>query len=177
MLTNNYYTNPNSKHTCFPKKIKLKCDEDNHIDVDLITVNNLFAHLVKEISMRRYGNDKHLMPSFSPYEIYQYLDSMLRHLSKNALKKIQKAMLNSKAPVYFNRTTLEGAITKLQNQLKSDFFYRITLCYFTDIGKINFPLMIDFRIKCHLKTVIKRLFDSKKSNGKGTAFSLRTVFS
>ena len=86
-------------------------------------------------------------------------------------------MLNSKAPVYFNRTTLEGAITKLQNQLKRDFFYRITLCYFTDIGKINFLLMIDFRIKCHLKTVIKRLFDSKKSNGKGTAFSLRTVFS
>ena len=66
-------------------------------------------------------------------------------------------MLNSKAPVYFNRTTLEGAITKLQNQLKSDFFYRITLCYFTDIGKINFPLMIDFRKKvspknCHKKT-------------------------
>ena len=177
MLTNNYYTNPNSKHTCFPMKIKLKCDEDKDIDVDLITVNNLFAHLVKEISMTRYGNDKQLMLSFSPYEIYQYLDSMLRHLPKNALKKIQKAMLNSKAPVYFNRTTLEGGITKLQNQLKSDFVYTITLCYFTDIGKINFPLMIDFRIKCHLETVIKRLFDSKKSNDKGTVFSLRTVFS
>ena len=87
MLTNNYYTNPNSMHICFPMKIKQKSDEDNDIDTDLITVNNFFAHLVKEISVTRYRNDKQLMPTFSPHEIYQYLDSMLKHLPKNTLKK------------------------------------------------------------------------------------------
>ena len=87
MLTNNYYTNPNSMHICFPMKIKQKSDEDNDIDTDLITVNNFFARLVKEISVTRYRSDKQLMPTFSPYEIYQYLDSMLKHLPKNALKK------------------------------------------------------------------------------------------
>ena len=48
MLTNNYYTNPNSMHICFPMKIKQKSDEDKDIDADLITVNNFFAHLVKK---------------------------------------------------------------------------------------------------------------------------------
>ena len=37
-----------------------------------------------------------------------------------------------------------------------------TLRYFTDLGKINFPLKIDFRIKFHLETDMKRLFESKK---------------
>ena len=36
------------------------------------------------------------------------------------------------------------------------------LQYLTDTGKINFPLEIDFRIKCHLETDMKKLFESKK---------------
>ena len=53
-------------------------------------------------------------------------------------------------------------ITKFQNQLKNKFVYRTPLRYFTDIGKINFPLKIDFRIKCHLEIDMKKLFESKK---------------
>ena len=60
------------------------------IDADLITVNNLFAHLVKEISITKYGSNKELIPTFSPYEIYQYSDSILKHLPKDALKKLKK---------------------------------------------------------------------------------------
>ena len=63
-------------------KIKQKSNVDNDIGADLITVNNF----IKEISVTRYGNDKQLMLSFSPYEIYQYSDAMLKHLPKNALK-------------------------------------------------------------------------------------------
>ena len=38
--------------------------------------------------------------------------------------------------------------TKLfQNQLKKEYVYRIPLRYFSDIGKINFPTKIDYRIK------------------------------
>ena len=43
MSTNNYYTNPNSMHICFPMKIRPKRNEDNDIDTDLITVNNFFC--------------------------------------------------------------------------------------------------------------------------------------
>ena len=38
--------------------------------------------------------------------------------------------------------------------------YRIPL--FTDQGKINFPVKFDFRVKCHLETEMKKLFESKK---------------
>ena len=57
--------------------------------------------------MTSYGNDKQLMSTFSAYEIYQYSDSMLKYLPKNALKIIEETVLFSKQPVYFNRTTLE----------------------------------------------------------------------
>ena len=88
-------------------KIKKSCDEDSDIDTDLITVNNFFVHLVKEISIARYGNDKQLMPTFSPFEIYQYSDLMLKHLPKNSFKKIEKTMFYSKQSIYFNKTSLE----------------------------------------------------------------------
>ena len=56
----------------------------------MITVNNFFGHLVKEISITRYGHDKQVIPIFSPYEIYQYSDAMLKHLPKDSLKKERK---------------------------------------------------------------------------------------
>ena len=51
--TDNYYTNPNSMHLCFPMKIKKATNKDANIDDDLITVNNFFAHLIKEISVTK----------------------------------------------------------------------------------------------------------------------------
>ena len=74
-------------------KIKNSSDKDDDIDADLITVNNFFVHLIKEISVTRYGNDKQLIPKFSRYEIYQYSDSMLKHLTKDSLKKLKKKAL------------------------------------------------------------------------------------
>ena len=63
-------------HVCFPMKIK-KSDKNSDIDTDLIPVNNFFCHLIKKINITKYGNDKQLMSTFSPCEIYQYYDAML----------------------------------------------------------------------------------------------------
>lgn len=87
MLTDNYYVNPNSIHLCLPMKILKSSNEASDINTDLRTVNNFFAHLIKEISITRYGHDKQLIPKFSPYEIYQDFDAMLKHLPKDYLKK------------------------------------------------------------------------------------------
>ena len=65
---------------------KKKSKEALDIDDDSITVNNFFNHLVKET---KYCSDKELIPTFSPYEIYQYSDAMLKHLPKDALKKLK----------------------------------------------------------------------------------------
>ena len=40
--------------------------------------------------------------------------------------------------------------------------YRIPLRYFSDIGKINFPTKIDYRIKIFLETDMDKLFEPKK---------------
>ena len=127
---------------------------------------------------------------------------MLKHLLKDALKKIEKTMLYSKEPIYFNITTIErkildgsgftttglsntqiattkvnnaedlnvvDRISKFQDQLKDEHGYRIPLKSFADFGKINFTLKINFRIKCHLETDMKRLFELKELLAKDTA--------
>ena len=136
--------------------------------------------MIKEISVTKYGNDKQLIPTCSPYEIYQHSDAMLKHLPKDSLKKIQKMLLYDNTVVYYNKTTMDRRthnsntanditdlninerLQKFNNQLKNEYVYRIPLRYFTDLGKINVPLKIDFRIKCHLKTDMKKLFESKE---------------
>ena len=60
ILTNNYYTNSNSMHIYFPIRIKRIKN----------LANDIFAHFIKEISITHYRNDKQLMSTFSPYEIY-----------------------------------------------------------------------------------------------------------
>ena len=38
----------------------------------------------------------------------------------------------------------------------------MTLRYFWDIGKVNFPTKIDYRIKLFLETNMNKLFESRK---------------
>ena len=58
LLPDNYYVNPLSIHICFPMEIKKWTNVATDIDEDLITVNNIFAHLVKQIRVTKYGSDK-----------------------------------------------------------------------------------------------------------------------
>ena len=58
-----------------------------------------------EVKYLRYGSDKELPPTFSLWEIYQYSDSMLKHLPSDSLKTIAKTLLYDKQPVYFADTT------------------------------------------------------------------------
>ena len=182
VLTNVYYTNPNSIHICFPIKIKKSTNEANDIGNDLITVNNFFAHFIKEINITHYGNDKQLIPTFSPYEIYQYSLAMLKHLPEKALKKLENDFLYSKKNVSCNKASIErrtynsttaagitddnidDRLDKFKDQLKNEYIYRIPQRYFTDTGKKNFPVKIDFKIKCHLETEMKDFLNLKKGN-------------
>ena len=107
LLAKNYYVNPNGIHICFPIKIEKGTNKSANINADLIPVNNFFVHWVKEISITKYGSDKELPATFSPYEVYQCADSMLKHLPKDALKTIQKNHLYSKDPVYYNSPDID----------------------------------------------------------------------
>ena len=107
---------------------------------------------------------------------------MLKHSQKDSLKKIQKTLFYYNAAVYCKKTTVDRRthniitanditdlninkrLQKFRIQLKNEYVYRIPLRYFTAFGKKNFPLKFDFRIKCHLETDMKKLFELKKGN-------------
>ena len=73
----------------------------------MITVNIFFVHFVKEISITKYGSDKELIPTFSPYEIYQYSDSRLKHLPAETLKTNEKTFLYSKSSAYYTDVNID----------------------------------------------------------------------
>ena len=75
-------------------------------------MNNFFGHLIKEIGVTRYDNDKQLVPTFSLYETYQYSESMMKHLTKDSPQKLEKTVLSSEKPIYFNKTTIDRRINK-----------------------------------------------------------------
>ena len=190
LLTENYYVNPANIHICFPIKIKKKFNNSSDIDDHLITVNNFFAHWVKEISIRKYGSGRELPLTFSPWEIYKYYDQMLKYLPKDSLKAIQKNFLHRKKPVYYGNTAYDRRkfnskdlvttglnateIASLKKnhakdlnideriELFHDHSSEIPLRYFSDIEKTNFPTKIDYRIKLFLETNMTRLFESRK---------------
>ena len=163
----------------------------------MTTVNNFFAHWFKEVIIKygitKYGSDKELRRTYSPWEVYRYSDQMLKPLPADDLKSIPK-FFYSKKPVYFANTNYEkrnfnskdivttglntAQITEKKNhakdlniderihlfhdQIADEYIYRIPLRYLSDIGKINFPTKIDYRIKLFLETDMNKLFESRK---------------
>ena len=163
LLDKSLYTNLNSVHFVFPIKLKKTTDINVGIGADLITVNNFFAHWIKEISITKYGTNKELTPTTTPQETYQYSDAMLKHLSPKSLKVIENDLLFSKGEVVipynldrrFHRTVkdtnnrvIHNVIrsdgnfrdreAKFRSQLKDKYVYRIPLKYICDIGKNKF---------------------------------------
>ena len=75
---------------------------------------------------------------------------------------IDRRTYSSTTPTYITEGNLKDRIEKFQDQLKNEYFYRILLQYFVDIGKINFPLRIGFKIKCHLETEMRSSLSLQK---------------
>ena len=68
---------------------------------------------------------------------------------------------NNKNNNHAKYLNIDDKISLFQNQLKNKHVYRIPLRYFSDIGKINFPTKIDYRIKLFLESKMEKLFESK----------------
>ena len=96
LLDKNHYTNLNSLHICFPIRIRKATDATAAIEANMITVNNFFAHWIKEITKTKYGRNKQLIPTSALQEIYQYSDAVLKHLPEKSLKKINDFLYSEK---------------------------------------------------------------------------------
>ena len=113
-LTANHYSNFQNVHLCFPMKIKLAADNNNDIAAGVISVNNFFAHLIKEIDIKRYGDDIPILPLTSTVGFYRYSDEMLKHMPKKVLKTIENDLLYSKKKLDFTVTIAKDLHTILQ---------------------------------------------------------------
>ena len=186
MLDKNLYTNLNSVHFVFLIKLKKRTNINMDIATDLITVNRFFAHWIKEISITMYGTNIELIPTSTPQEIYQYSDSMLKHLPPDSLAVIQSDLLYSQKGVnlgtndrhpHYSLAQENGSLVseenfndseaKFRNQLKNKYVYRVPLKYICDLGKINFPTKIDIKIRLTLEADIKKLFESDANLNSG----------
>ena len=92
-LSANQYMNFHNVHLVFPMKIKKRTNADQNIDDDEITVNNFFAHWIKEIDIKCYGDDVPVFPLTNTVEVCKYSDALLKHVPDNALDVIQYDLL------------------------------------------------------------------------------------
>ena len=98
-LSNNEYMNFHNVHLVFPMKIKKKSNVANDILDGEITVNNFFAHWIKEIDIKRLGDDVPILPTTNTIPIYRYSDRLLKHIPKDLLAIIENDLLHSKKKV------------------------------------------------------------------------------
>ena len=52
----------------------------------LMTVNNFFAHWIREIDIKRYGDKIPILPLINAVDIYKYSDAMLKFEEDDVLK-------------------------------------------------------------------------------------------
>ena len=64
---------------------------------------------------------------------------------------------------YAKDRNIDHRISKFKEMLKNEHVYGVPHRYFTDLGKINFPTKIDYRIKLHLETEMKKIFNEGSS--------------
>ena len=180
-LSNNEYMNFYNLHIVFPMKIKKKSNVANDLDNTLITVNNFFAHWIKEIDIKKLGDDQPILPTINTVEIYKYSDQILKHMRKNSLKLIEKDLLFSKKKVKLptgedrrkkfiaaggdadERTddNLDERIEKFHDQLENTFYYRIPLKYICGLGFVNQPVKFNTKWRIIFESDMSRLFESK----------------
>ena len=83
-------------HLIFPMKIKKITNNATNLDATLMTVNNVFVHWIKEIDIKRYGDEIPILPLINTVDIYKYSDAMLKFEEDDALKTYHHHLLYSK---------------------------------------------------------------------------------
>ena len=179
-LSANQYMNFHNVHLVFPMKIKERTDPTDNIPNTAITVNNFFAHWIKEIDIKRLGDDTPILPTSNTVDIYKYSDAILKHLPKDALAVIENDLLYSQKKVKLpdgsdrrKRYTAAGGdatkrsdlnlterIQKFSDQLQSTYYYRIPLQYICDLGYVNTPIKFNTKWRLTFETNTAKLFES-----------------
>ena len=185
-VVNNHYINFSTMVLCLQLHLEKKTNKANAIDVTMIPVNNFFAHWIKDVTVKRYGDDIAVLPINTTLDTYKYSESMLKHIPKTALATFQKELLYSNKKVIIKGNAanslndrrnhiaaaannsekddnIDDRIEKFNanNALHSVKTYRIPLRYLVDLGLVNLPTAFDTKLIFHLEQKLSKLFESK----------------
>ena len=92
-------TNYSSLTIVLPIQIKKAANAAVDIDGTMTTVNNFFAHWLKEVDIKRYPDDIRILPTNNTVDIYRYSEKMLKHLPAKSLDTLKETLLYDKAKV------------------------------------------------------------------------------
>ena len=159
-----------------PIQIRKATDTSADIDATLITVNNFFAHWLKEVDIKCYPGDIHILPTNNTVGIYRYSEKMLKHLPAKALDTIKETLLYNKTKVIIpggqdrrsNTTTgadrtdvnLGSRQTEFSSFISQKLHCRLPLKYFVDLGLVNFFEKTDTKLIFPLESNMNKLFES-----------------
>ena len=82
---------------CMVLLIQIKRSTDKTANVNVITVNNIFCHWLKEADARRYPDDVRILPTNNTVEICQYAAQQLKHLPSKSLNDIRETLLHERS--------------------------------------------------------------------------------
>ena len=117
-LSANQYMNFHNVHLVFPLRIKKKTDVANDIDDNEIPVNNFFAHWIKEIDIKCYGDDLPILPLTNTIDIYKYSDAKLKHVEDDAPEVLLYDLLYSKKKVKLpNNADIRSDLERLREEI------------------------------------------------------------
>ena len=176
-MTANTFSNYSTMEICLPIQFVKKPAKTTAIDATMTVVNNFFGHWFTNIDIRRYPDDLNILPTNNSVSIANYSNSQRKYLPLKSVKKLLKTMFYTNKSVYLtsgndrrpnndnttaNRTNpnLTFRMKELANTLKAQTIYRIPLLYFCDLGKVNFSINTDTRIKITLERNMNKLFES-----------------
>ena len=183
-MVNNHYINFSRIVLCLPVTFRKKTNKGNANT--MIPVNNFFAHWIKDVTVKRYGDDIAVLPINTTLDTYRYSESMLKHMPKASLATFQKDLLYSKKKVIIKGNTantlndrlnhiaaagnnsekddnIDDRIPKFNsnNELYNIKTYRIPFRYLVDLGLVNLPTAFSTKFIFHLETKLSKLFESK----------------
>ena len=150
------------------------------------------THWIKELDIKRYGDDIPILPLTNTVRIYKYSDAILKHMEGDALKTIQNDLLYSNRKVSLptgrarrkhyttqnadavNRTdeNLDERLGKFSDQLQNEYYYIIPLRFLCDLGLVNQPVKFNTKWLIKFEQDHQKPFE-KKGNQATTRYRLQ----
>ena len=185
-----HFTNPNSFPLCFPIKIKKKSDSKAHIEDDLITVNSFFTYKVKEIQIMEtaykfFQQILHIKLINIQTRCWTPAGKISRNNWRTTTVQQKKVSYVRNVHKWPNNSTnsnnrtgdnLDNSTDKFPEIINKTKICKIPLRYFYNLGKVNYPVKINFKIFCFLEIEIKKLFESKKQVNAIAAPDIQIIF-